>query len=184
MIIKFISDIMKKKLVIIALLIVLLANVSTVSSSWYDWSRYEQDGYSFKIPEDYYVGVAGGSNPYYLLVEDNIGNNREIIGNRMRVITTTDKEFIEKYNEDYIVDEYDRDKSGKINEILKYNNSTTFYKISNERRNTTVGIYKTDNGTYIIITHFHAFGVINNDEERIQKDINIINGMFESVRPE
>ncbi len=59
----------KNKIILLSLVIFLIYNISIVSSSWYDWSRYEYEGYSFKIPEGFHFIYGPGSDDNEYLVD-------------------------------------------------------------------------------------------------------------------
>ncbi len=158
---------MNKKIILTLVLILLLINTSLVFGSWYDWSRYEHEGYSFKIPEGYKVGAklqAEWGDDY--LVED-WGYNDP--GTSICIYTQYD-------------DVYDRySEGGNVKEIRKHNDTSTIYSYDNG----VIGEIKTNNGTTILIELSHSRFRGNYTENRKyyeERYVDIIEGMFDSVR--
>ena len=150
---------MSKKLILILILITLLINTTVVFSSWVDWSRYEQDGYSFKIPEGFHHAYGPGSDENEYLVDNAGGAYTDFGSNRISI--------------------YVSDKVNNENRTLlyEYNNTLNFYNSGN----TTIGVYETDNGTFITIV-IYCWHHRNYDNERIEIDIRIIKTIVDSIK--
>ena len=151
-------------------------NISIVYSSWYDWSRYEHEGYSFKIPEGYKVSSelqADWGDDY--LVED-WGYNDP--GSRIYIYTNFEDitDYYTSYSHIQTPENPDNFK-----EMIKYNDSAIIYT---DGKYDIIGEYKTENGTTIIIDIYHSSlsGEFNN--EKIEEHANIIKELFDSVRTE
>lgn len=158
-----------KKLLVVILLIVLLVNISTVYSSWYDWSRYEEGKYSFKIPEGFETKYHELSGQTYL--SSDIGTIDIHFGSEIGIKAVEEHEFY-----------------SNTKKILQYNDTTSFYtttitnKYNNTKSYSTTGALKINNETYLQITMVPSNQLSESDYNKtIERDINIIKGMLESM---
>lgn len=149
----------RKQIILLMIVLIFIINSSIVYSSWYDWSRYEQDGYSFKIPEGFHHTLGHGTDDNNYLV-DNLGGSYTDFGSNRISIRVSNKINTEN-----------------MTLLLKYNDTINIYT----HGNSTTGVYETDNGTFISISVYCWQHRIY-DNERMEQDVNIIKGMFESVK--
>ncbi len=171
----------KRNNIIFILVILLIINISTVYSSWYDWSRYEHEGYSFKIPEGYKVSSkfeADWGDDY--LVED-WGYNDP--GTKISVHTEY-KDIYEYYyfiTQPTPINPPDHPIVHNIKEIAKINDSAIIYT---DGVDSTIGELKMENGTTILISVTHSHFEGNYTEYYMEYHANIIKEMFDSVKAE
>lgn len=150
---------MKKKFFLLLLFCILVLNISAVSSSWLDGSRYETGGYSFKIPEGFHFTYGPGSDEGEYLVDEAGGAYTDFGSNRISII----------------VSNMSNNDNNQL--IYTHNNTLNFYN----NGNSTIGVYETDNGTFITII-IYCWQDRYYDNERAEQDINILLGMFESIK--
>ena len=150
----------RKTIMILLILSFLIINISAVYSSWYDWSRYEQDGYSFEIPDGFHYAIGPGSDDNEYLVDEAGGKYTDFGSNRISIHIGGGNWLYEN-----------------ATLILKYNDTLDFYNTGNS----TLGVYKTDNGTNITI-HIYCWHDRIYDNQRAEMDVDILKTMFDSVR--
>ena len=163
----------RKKIILLLLVLILIVNTSIVYSSLIDRSRYETGGYSFKIPEGFHHALGPGTDDNEYLVDEK-GGYTDYGSNRIFIGTTNENLDLESKN--------------NFTLLLKLNETTSFYTaklkpwVSNQDlRNMTIGIHKTNNGTTIIIYLQNSLNV-EYDNHKVESDIDIIKGMFDSVK--